>query len=443
VILKVLSRPGQSWLKLIPTLAYDSYLNAGSAYEQVAAYEQARSEYTRAMEIDRDRVYAYKALATLDEIESNWDGAIERYRTLERIAPGLAAWTNIRVAGVHAARGNYVEAENTIREAIQLDPGEPLSFIELARLGAIEQREDLVREGRDGLEPISRDQLYDLEMAVGNEYRALQHYKQAEGSYKKCIQRDPARPDAYIGLGRLSMEQKWFTESENWLKCALELDSRSVAAYQVLSEVCQKQGNLPGVIDAEQHIAQLAPASRYDGFIAIGEMYEKADQLDEAESQFRTAINFAPWRPDAYIYLSSLFLRRGKSREAEKIYKEAADKASVDYFALGLYYEREKKRGDAETVYRLGIEYAPAEQKPEFYLVLGNLYRSLQDYAQAEETYRQVIQFFPQRAYYAYGFIGQLHSEQQHYDEAEKAYRQAITVNPQRRDAYNALREYW
>ena len=428
------------WSKLVDinsTLAYDRHFRVGEAYQRGANHARARAEYTRAKEIDSETYDPYWALAEIAEAESKWDEAIANYRIVTSKAPGLASIAYVRIARILLSQEKNNEAEEAVRTAIRLDSEEPLGYIELARLGVVQQQEALVNEGRQLLESVSRDQLYDFDNAIADEYRLAGNLEKAEQAYRECLRRDPERAEAYIGLGKLRLSQERPQGAEEWLPQALKIDRTNVEIY-----------------------------------LAIAEMYEKLDRLDEAEQQFRTAIRLSPWRSDVYVYFGSLLHRRHKSEEAREVYQKAKDAAGVSYLDLGSYYELQRKLDDALQVYRIGLECESAELIPDFRMALASLYSRLNKLEQAKAEYKQAIELAPKRreayenlaqllaaedrldealevygqmanqpelAYAAQILTGNLLAGHEKYGEAEQSYRQAIKVNPKEAEAYLQL----
>jgi tetratricopeptide (TPR) repeat protein len=68
----------------------------------------------------------------------------------------------------------------------------------------------------------------------------------------------------------------------------------------------------------------------------------------------------------------------------------------------------------------------------------GNAARDGRKFAEAEESYKEVLKLKPRDARAAYG-LGNVYSDQQRWDDAEAAYRNSVTWAPTNADAYIAL----
>jgi tetratricopeptide (TPR) repeat protein len=81
---------------------------------------------------------------------------------------------------------------------------------------------------------------------------------------------------------------------------------------------------------------------------------------------------------------------------------------------------------------------ANVSERLEDLLEKGNEARDGRNFAQAEESYKEVLKLKPRDARAAYG-LGNVYSDQQRWDDAEAAYRNSVAWAPTNADAYIAL----
>lgn len=81
---------------------------------------------------------------------------------------------------------------------------------------------------------------------------------------------------------------------------------------------------------------------------------------------------------------------------------------------------------------------ANVSERVEDLLEKGNEARDARNFAQAEESYKEILKLKPRDARAAYG-LGNVYSDQQRWDDAEAAYRNSVTWAPANADAYVAL----
>lgn len=77
-------------------------------------------------------------------------------------------------------------------------------------------------------------------------------------------------------------------------------------------------------------------------------------------------------------------------------------------------------------------------ERVEDLLEKGNEARDVRNFAQAEESYKEVLKLKPRDARAAYG-LGNIYSDQQRWDDAEEAYRNSVAWAPKDADAHVAL----
>ena len=423
-------------VKINPVFLYEKHMRTGDAYLRVSNYAQARAEYSQAKELEPDMWEAYWYLADIDQAESKWDDAIANFSLVADKFSGLAAFAYVLEATIYKRQNKFPEAEKAARSALLLHHEKCDAYIELASLGVIQSREELVKESRQGSSALFTDKVYDFENAIGGEYRLAEEFGKAESVYRECINRDPQRIEAYLGLAQLRLKQEQYAEAEEWLAKARKIDCTNVSVYDVLSQIHEARQNLQGMIGAWQSVIELDPVRQYDACRSIGVQYEKLEQLDKAEEQFRRAVELSPWRADAYADLGSLLHKRGMIQEAETSYQRAKDIAGISFLDLGFYYEQQNKTEDAEAVYRQAIKTEP--QSPDAYLLLAQMLKDGKKVEEAFEVYQQMAQQ-PELYDEALLAIGALQTEQGEIEKAEQTYRQAIKAAPKKPGAYVRL----
>ena len=164
-------------------------------------------------------------------------------------------------------------------------------------------------------------------------------------------------------------------------------------------------------------------------YINKGLSFLKQRKYNEAEENFKKAIEINPQNDSAYYNLGNIYKRQQKYNEAEESYKKAIEinpQNDSAYNNLGILYQLQQKYSNAEESYKKAIEINP--QNDSAYYNLGIIYQQQQKYSNAEESYKKAIEINPQKdsAYYNLGNIYQL---QQKYSNAEESYKKAIKIN--------------
>jgi tetratricopeptide (TPR) repeat protein len=166
---------------------------------------------------------------------------------------------------------------------------------------------------------------------------------------------------------------------------------------------------------------------------------QQANELLEAESLYRRAIEVDPNYATAYYNLGTALSSLKRYAEAEAAYRKAIEIDPQDvggYNNLGYLLTDLKRHEEAEALLRRA-----AELEPNSAVVcnnLGNALNGLKRYAEAESLYRKAIEIDANYAT-AYNNLGTALNGQKRYAEAEAAYRKAMEINPALALAYSNL----
>jgi tetratricopeptide (TPR) repeat protein len=96
--------------------------------------------------------------------------------------------------------------------------------------------------------------------------------------------------------------------------------------------------------------AQLTNADRPEAHLNIGLLYAQIERLDEAESEYQTAIKLQPSFVPAYVNLADLYRIKGMDDEGERMLRKALKVSPQNaevYHALGLLLVRKKQMPEA------------------------------------------------------------------------------------------------
>lgn len=131
-------------------------------------------------------------------------------------------------------KGNFPEAEKAYREAISLEPNEPIYLYNLA-IALIRQNKD--DEALDYLKKMLEIQLnsYSANKAVAEIYSRKSNYEEAGKYYRKAVEVSPNDPDAFYNLGACLKNTGDYKGALEAFEKATELKPDFVDAYYELS----------------------------------------------------------------------------------------------------------------------------------------------------------------------------------------------------------------
>ena len=351
------------------------------------------------------------------------------------------------MAVAHNRQDYFARAIEEYKQAMQYDPGSAFLSAELADLyartgrirEAVLQAEEVLRRDPNSLEArrlLGRIYLRVLGPSGGSQQGDV--LRQATEQYEAIARLGPKDLDARITLGRLYRLSSDFTKAEKVLKEALALEPESEAALTTLAFLYTDTSQFHAASELLEKATRRNPEPKL--LAALGAAYEQAEDHEQAIQAYRKALERDKDNPQ---YLSAL----GRNL----IYEEQYEGALVPYEAvaaaqprngnaflrLGQIYrqlqkydlalENLRKAGallpeSMEVPYNLALlheaqgqtdeaiqeiqkvlgqtsksdakQYSPREKanRAIFLERLGVLYRSAENYAAAEETFRQMLE---------------------------------------------------
>lgn len=226
-------------------------------------------------------------------------------------------------------------------------------------------------------------------MQAGIEADKAGKFDVAIAEFKKATELDPALGDGFISLGQAYMESGNYGSAIPPLKHALELNSDSLPAHQLLGYCLLSQGYASEAIPQ----LQLSPDKT-----ALGIAQIQTGQLPEAVANLQTALAAHPNDPDILYYLgrASGLLAKQSIDTLLAAYPDSArahQAMAENYFVL-------RRMPDAEKEYREALRLRPA--LPEAHLALGLVYAGAFQWPKAEEQFHMQAKLQPGNAEAAY-----------------------------------------
>ncbi len=297
----------------LPESAEVAY-NLGLAQEIIGNRAMAEQSYRRATQLDPELGAAWLALGSVAEAGGDLNYALQVYGQGMRAAPEDM---DLRVASIGAMikQGRLADAEAAAKKALGINANAQAIYANLALV--------YIQQGK-------------LELGTFIINRAFNFVEGAK---------DNAHLHAY--LGRIQyLQDHPFAARESYEK-ALELDPELLDAMIFLSEVHldnRAYGAMVPLLEKAVRVAEDDPALH----LSLGIGYRGLERYEEAEKEYRKAIELAPGTPEPYLNLAILYGDHQKRyEEAVQIlaqYKTMvnADGALADAWVAG--YEEEQER---------------------------------------------------------------------------------------------------
>ena len=211
-------------------------------------------------------------------------------------------------------------------------------------------------------------------------------------------------------------------------------DTRSLSHY-ILGVYCEGLGDLEGAVGEYQKALETNPQSSLL-HLNLASVFIQKNNPAQATEELKQSIKLAPEAVQPHALLALVYAAQDKADLATGEYILALENATkaepenIDiYKGLGVIYLQQNKLKQAEGIFKLILNLAPADPQAHFYL--GNIYYNLEDYPSVEEELKSAIKLKPDY-HEALNFLGYFYLEQdKNIDQAGLMIKQALVFEPE------------
>jgi Flp pilus assembly protein TadD len=338
--------------------------------DNLKRYDEAESAYRRSIELDPSNDIAWHGLGVTLWNLRRYDEAERACRRAIELSPNDPdPWEALAFTLRELKR--YNEAEEALRRATDLNPSDPrlwgiLGDLFQYWLNDSKRAEQAYREAiaLDPDEPLAC-------VGLGNALGVLQRFDEAERAHRHAIELDTNTSDGWNGLGVALSELKRFEEAEKAYREAIRVGSTNQWAWRNLGNLLRDQERYTEMEEAYRRAIELDPNStliRHDFAISMHQRYRSK----EAEEAYRQAIQLDPNNALQWRNLGRLLHWRftGRDREAAEAYLRAGE-FSTDAWRPD-WFVRAAERADIATMVGLlqrAMKLAPENVEIQFLLV--------------------------------------------------------------------------
>ncbi len=316
----------------------DFFFTEAMVYECQSRFEEMYFSLVAALECNPDHHEALERLSINLEVTRKYEEAIPLLlRILDHNAYSFLAWSNLGHAYTYV--GQYQQAVDAFEYAFLSNPSFEEAYRDCAdlclQLRQYQQALDMYKESMDRFGPDA-----DLYFHMGQCYQALNQPSSARTLFQEALRLDPLDDEIHYQIGLSWALERRFNNSIRFFKQAIQLESKKEEYYE-----------------------------------ALGEAHLELGQLEEAEANYRLAIQQAESNPELWLNLALLFLDQGLYEDGISVLEESMDYTNGVELAYckvalllrlgrrqeGLYWLREALEEGFEMHYCL-FEYVPELQ---------------------------------------------------------------------------------
>jgi len=206
--------------------------------------------------------------------------------------------------------------------------------------------------------------LYEEQVAYGH----VEMANKAIEEYRLSVDADPTSEYLTSGLAELYAKTGRIRDAVVEAQEIIKRDPTNLEARRLLGRIYLRSlGDMQGgngsqsmmklAIEQYEQIIKLQPNS-VDDHLLLGRLYRLNNDLQKAESEFKTAVRLDPGSEEAVTTLAYLYNEMGDSSRAAQALSSVPDSARSAklYSALGYTYEQQKQYKNAIEAYRHAIQ---------------------------------------------------------------------------------------
>jgi tetratricopeptide (TPR) repeat protein len=232
---------------------------------------------------------------------------------------------------LYREQDKFIEAEASLKKAIELNPKNNNAYVELGRL-----------------------------------YRLQDKLPQAENVFKKAIEINPKNDRAFVELGWIYSDQGKPSQSDDSFMKALAVNPENDFNQVTMGGVYRRHGKFLQAEDAYKKAIELNPANEF-ALLELGGLYREQGKFSQAEDLFKEAIgtNFEKVPERTWRAMASLYEEMGKPELAKAYAEKAASLNSENYPPITVNnYHKLKEILDRKRIQLVCVQYPMRNAEP-------------------------------------------------------------------------------
>jgi len=385
--------PLEKAVKAAPNNAVGHYY-LGVAYATSTNIGQAESEWREAARLEPRMIEPQRALAM----------AAAQQRDMKTLGEASQKWIDLDPKAADAylyrsrtllAKKDFAGAEADLKKSIDLAPQSAVGYARLADLRVLEKRYDeadkLYTQALN-LNPSATDALTGLVNMDLFRKQPAEAVEQVQNQIAKV----PNRSDFYVLLGLAQRQNQNLAKAEEALQKAVDLDNKNVTAVTLLADVQLARHMVDdAILTYQRAIANNPPTARL--FTSLGSLFENKGQWEQAEDNYKKALDLKADDPQAANNLAFLMLEHGGDANAALKLAQTgrrglpnlpntADTLGWAYYKFGAYDSAIDALKDA-------VKGNP--KSPEYHYHLGMAYKASGNLPAARQELQQTLKISP------------------------------------------------
>jgi tetratricopeptide (TPR) repeat protein len=366
----------------------DFYFATGDLDKATAEYGSVYHDHPKDLQVEKNYIQLLILKNRLDEA-TKLNDAILASNANETDA--LIYRGQIQLRGGHPS-----DAAQTLQTALKNDPDNAVAHYHLGlALDQMGNPERAVEEWRTAVR--LRPDLIEAQRALATAAMRKGDMETLEQTATEIIRLQPASPDGYAMRALSKINRKQFAAAEQDIQKAIDIAPQSATGYIQMGnlKLVEKQYNEAG--KAYQEALDRDPNSN-DALNGVMNTYLAQNQTDKAIAAANAQITKSPNSSAFYDLLGTVLFNSKKDFDgAETAFKKSAelDKNNSDaLLKLGQVQVAKGSTDQAILTYQQSLQNNPREAM--FYILMGELYESKQDWGKARDAYQKALEIKPE-----------------------------------------------
>ena len=233
-------------------------------------------------------------------------------------------------------------------------------------------------------------------MARADAYLKEGKASEAVIEYKNALQLAPNDSKAHYGLAQAYAANKEPQKAFWELQETVRLDGSNLDARLALGQflLFGRTDEFEQALKEAEAVIEADP-KRWEGHVIHAVALERLKRVDEAEADYKKALELQPENPELVGALASYYVRKGDRDTAEPIFQKLVemDPSAPSQLLYGGFLASDRTRdADAEAAYKKSLELAKDENRAEVVQRVASYYYGRERYDDAEKTLKDGLE---------------------------------------------------
>lgn len=221
-----------------PFVSPRAFNNLGIAYMEKEQYDEAISQFEKAVQMDPTFEIGYYNLGVAYTGKGQYEEALARYQKVLQIDPDHAQ-THFKLGSIYQRRGSYDLAMEEYKKAIETKPDYAQAHF---NLGLLYGKKEMFNQASESFNEAIRSNPSYIKpyIYLGLMHKAIKGYDTAIEIFKKALQISPKHPGLHNNLALVYVEKNMYEEAAQEFKIVTEINSNFPGAQRNYEFVLQE-----------------------------------------------------------------------------------------------------------------------------------------------------------------------------------------------------------